>query len=94
MGQLCLIRRRGKAAFLKILVQELANMDEVTGALTMTQPEQDILSLIQGIVNLRLRLVADSGDLASSSDKAAHHAQAVHDLGVIFDMEWGGDKGY
>ncbi|GAI92672.1 unnamed protein product [marine sediment metagenome] len=40
-------------------------MDEVSGALPVTQPEQDILCLTQADINIRVSLITNSRNLTS-----------------------------
>ncbi|MBA7710005.1 hypothetical protein ES703_118932 [subsurface metagenome] len=57
---------------LKILVQHLADVNEVPLALPVAQSEEDILSPIKRRINIWVSLVANGGDLTAGVNQAAH----------------------
>ena len=57
----------------KILVQHLANMDKVPGALPVAQTEQHVLCPVQAGINIGVGFITNSRNLVGGSDKVAHY---------------------
>jgi hypothetical protein len=65
-------------------------VDKVAVAFTLAQPVQDILCPAHGSIHIGVCFIAYGSDLPASSNKSAHQRQAVYNLGIVFNVDRGG----
>ena len=78
-------------ALLQVGVQHVPDVGEVPCAASRTHREQKLLCPAQRNVGVGPTVETYAGDSTANFDKLAHNGHALDDLGVVLDVDGGGD---
>ena len=78
-------------ALLHVGVEHFTYMGEVARASTRANAKQKLFRLAQGHVGVGCALVAYGGNIAAHTNQLPHDGRAAHYLGVVFDVDGGGN---
>jgi hypothetical protein len=78
---------------LPVLVQDLADVDEVAQAVAAAKSEDEVLGPAQGALQIRASLVRHLSDLGGALDELAVDGIALDYAGVVLDADGGGELG-
>ena len=92
-GGVAVVARVGGVDAGEVLVEHLAEGDEVAGGVGVADAEEDVFGLLEGEIDVGGVGVADGCDVGGGLDESAQGGRLVDDLGVVLGVEGGGHAG-